>query len=463
MCSSKSAITILVLVFSSIFLILLSGLIGLVLTQLKLASREVAFNQALHIAEAGIDYYRWHLAHAPNDFQDGTGQPGPYIHEYKDPEGKLIGKFSLNIIPPTACEPAVIIESTGWTIKFPDLKRTIKVKYSKEALAKFAFLTNDDVWFGEDEELKGPFHSNGGIRMDGEQNSLATSAKETYICRPIHGCFYQQKPGIWGEGEGQEKGLWQFPVPSLDFNLISQDLAFIKEEAKTKGIYLSPTNSLGYHLVFKSNGTIDIFKVTKLKPEVWGYDGEKWVFESNDIESQTLIQNVPLPANCGPIFVEDKVWVKGDVVGRTTLAAAKFPELPQNYVNIIISGNINYLTKNSVLGLIAQKDILIPLYSPNKLEIKAVLLAQKGHVFRYYYPRWWEEPYRTYAIRDYIETYGALITNTVWTFTWVDWTGEVVSGYKETEMAYDSSLTFNPPPHFPTSGGFKIISWEEYR
>ena len=35
--------------------------------------REFAFQ----IAEAGLDYYRWHLAKWPNDFRDGTNHDGP--------------------------------------------------------------------------------------------------------------------------------------------------------------------------------------------------------------------------------------------------------------------------------------------------------------------------------------------------------------------------------------------------
>ena len=128
---------------------------------------------------------------------------------------------------------------------------------------------------------------------------------------------------------------------------------------------------------------------------------------------------------------------------------------------IIINGNIDYADSNSVLGLIAQKDILIPLYSPDNLTVKAAMLAQKGHVFRYYYPNWSAEPYRTYGIRNKITTLGSIITNTLWTFTWVDGGGAAVSGYRTTEMAYDPNLTYNPPPYFPTSGEYEFLNWEE--
>jgi hypothetical protein len=104
--------------------------------------------------------------------------------------------------------------------------------------------------------------------------------------------------------------------------------------------------------------------------------------------------------------------------------------------------------------------------SLENLEIKASLLAQKGRVFRYYYPNWWwEEPYKSCAILNYIETYGSIITNKIWTFTWVEINEEgkveVVSGYEETEMSYNPDLTYSPPPYFPVSGGYETMGWEE--
>jgi transposase len=466
----SGSILILVLVFAAVFTTIGTGLVGMVSIQHKLSSQKVASSQALHIAEAGVNYYRWHLVHSPDDFQDGTGGPGPYIHDYKDPEGTVIGKFSLEIAAPSGCESAVKIQSTGWALSHPQTKRTVQVRYGKQALVKYAFLTNEDVWFSNNEGLKGEFHSNGGIRMDGTQNSIAFSAKEDYICDSIHGCSSSdcddpchwvpgegcECPGIWGAGHGGPDGLWQFPIPSIDFSKITQDLAILKSEAQTSGIYLG-SSGLGYHIHFKNNGTFDLYQVTKKKAKVWGHNGEKWIHESNDIENETFLQNYSFPANCEPIFAADDVWVDGEVNGKITLVAARLPDVSHNNAKIIINGDITYANSNSVLGLIGQKDILIPLYSPDDLTIEAAMLAQKGHVFRYHYPSWESH---TYYIRENIRVFGSIITNTIWTFSWVNG-ATTVSGYKNTDMDYDSSLTFDPPPYFPTSGDYQFISWEE--
>ena len=447
----KGTIITLVLVFGSIFLLLLAGLLGFILLQHRQSLQKVAWNESLNVAEAGIDYARWHLLHAEDDFTFGG------TRSYAD-----LGEFQLEINPSSGCLSAAVIASTGRTSNFPNIERRIRLQYAKPSLAQYGFLTNSNVWFGEEEELKGPFHSNGGIRMDGTQNSLSTSAKETYLCGPEHGCSPpQEKPGIWGEGGGGDEGLWQFPVPAVDFDLITQDLAFLKSEAESSGIYITQPVDHGYHLNFKSNGTVDVFRVKKVKQKVYGWDGEDWTYESNSIDSEEFVANYSLPADCAPIFVENKTWVDGVVKGRAVVVAAELPEKPNKMKNIIINGNIDYADSDSVLGLIAQKDILIPLYSPDNLEIKAALLAQNGHVFRYYYPDWTSEPYRTYAVRNNITTYGSIITNMIWTFSWVDGGGNVVSGYRTTEMNYDSHLTHNPPPYFPTAGEYEFLGWEE--
>lgn len=446
-----------VLVFGGIFLILLSGLLGFILLQHKQSLQQVAWLEALEIAEAGTNYARWHLAHAPSDF-DFSG-----TYDYKDPQGVILGQYNLEITQPSGCDPSVKIKSTGSTLKFPDVERRVQISYARQALVKYSFLTNSSVWFNQEESLKGPVHSNGGIRMDGEQNSLFTSAKQTYMCSLEYGCDpSQEKPGIWGQGEGGSQGLWEFPVPIVDFDSIIQDLASLKADAESFGIYLSQPLDHGYHVRFKDDGTIDIFRVKKVKQKVWGWDGQEWLHESNEIDSEEFYANYVLPQTCAPIFIENNVWVDGTVKGRVTLVAATLPQMQNKMRKIIINGNIDYADNNSTLGLIAQKDVLIPLYSPNNLSIKASMLAQNGHILRYYYPPWSYEPYNTYALRNYIETYGSIITNTMWTFSWVESeSGPTVSGYADTEIMYNPDLIYNSPPYFPTVGEYKFITWEE--
>jgi len=457
--SKKGAIVTMVLVFGAIFIFLFSGMVGFVVTQYHQISQKVAINEALAIAEAGANYARWHLAHSPNDFSfSGT-------YDYKDIEGKTVGQYQLEIIQPGECSTMVEINSTGWSSDYPDAKRKILIRYGRPSLAQYSFLTNSDVWFGENEELKGPFHSNGGIRMDGTQNALSTSAKETYICQPMHGCNPAvEKPGIWGTGNGNDDGLWQFPVPAVDFNAITLDLAQLKTKAQNGGYYFGPSGGFGYHVKFNNDGTFDLYRVTRLKANVDGRDTQGvWHNESNDIDRESFVANYALATGqCGVrnlIFIEDgKVWVDGNVKEKATVVAARFPDNPDTNASIIINGNLVRADPRSTLvALIAQKNILVPLYSPNVLEIQAVMVAQKGAVQRYYY----SSSYSPYHTRNKIMVRGSIITNQIWTWSWVGSNGQIVSGYQNTESYYEPALIYDPPPFFPSSGDLQFISWEE--
>ncbi|MDP6704025.1 MAG: hypothetical protein QF775_00895, partial [archaeon] len=187
---NRGVVTTLVLVFGSILILFLGGLIGFILIQHRASVQKVSYQEALQAAEAGIEYYKWHLTHFPDDFQDGTGGAGPYVHDYEDATTKVQGTFSLDIQGLTQCGSTVgaVISSTGNTDRFPGVKRTARVTYAKSAISDFSAIINDAVWVGDDSEVKGPFHSNGGIRMDGENKSLVTSAKEDWLCTESFGC-----------------------------------------------------------------------------------------------------------------------------------------------------------------------------------------------------------------------------------------------------------------------------------
>ena len=77
-----------VLVFSAIAIVIVTAFLTWVSVSVKIAKTTYYKAEALEIAEAGVDYYRWHLAHSPSDFQDGTGSTGPYVHNFYDQYSK---------------------------------------------------------------------------------------------------------------------------------------------------------------------------------------------------------------------------------------------------------------------------------------------------------------------------------------------------------------------------------------
>ncbi len=450
---------LLTLFFSSLFLIMFGAVLSFVLVQHKAVQQEVWKAQALHAAEAGVQYYRWHLAHDPTDYTTDTG-----TRTYQSNSGTTLASYELTATPEGGGSTIVTLTADASPASNSNLHSIVSALYGKPSLAHYAFLTNSNVWFGEGEQVNGEIHSNGGIRMDGEGNSVIASEQESYICGAEHGCADEEKDGVWGSGVIQE--LWTFPAEHIDFDFINSQLSDAEALAVSGGVKLGDSGALGYFVEFFSNDTMTINLVTALDTPVYGYDGTQWVYQSNDKLTWTPLtgyDNVPIPAN-GILYLEDDVWVGGEVASSILLAAARPADSAEGAASILIQDNITYAagTTDTTLGLIAQQDVLVPLRSPNVLEIDAALVAVNGHVFRNYYPAWSSEPYATYALRDRIEAYGTIITNTLWTYSWVSCEScPVVSGYSETEITYDPNLRYSPPPAFPTQDEYAFISWEE--
>jgi len=475
MCTEKQKgiVTPLILIITSIMIVFVVSLVSWSITGHKNTVRKVRNAQSFQIAEAGVNYYKWHLTHNDSDFRDGNNwccneDPsmtledcgnvcGPYTHEYTDYNNNVIGSFSLNITPPEIGSTVTTIESTGQYYGNNNIKRKVTALVGKRSLAEYSFLTDSPIWIGDDESTSGPVHSNGGIRFDGTCNAEVTSAVETYNCSGTgHGCS-GIKPGIWGDGGPNT--YWRFPVPAVDFDIFTVNLANVKADAQSDGIYYDDSGAEGYLIKFRSNATVDIYRINSLKFAIWYYDFERgrWKKEAEEIQNKTLLGNYSMPSN-GLIFIEDDVWVEGILNGKVTLAAARFPENPNNYARIRINGNIQYTARdgNHILGLMSQGDLLVPRYAPNNLIIDATLLSQKGHVYyRYYWP---------HSVKNNIEVYGGIITNLFWTWTWVRWDGSswiTVDGYDNTSTTYNNNLVFSSPPSFPTSENFEVLSWEE--
>ena len=455
--NNKGGVLLLLLIVIFVFSLVTPPIISWTVLTSKVIRTTGDKEQALQIAEAGINYYQWHLAHYPNDYKDGTNENGPYIHNYVDIDTQtIIGQYSLVITPPSDGSTIITIESTGQTTNNPSIKKTVTARYGIPSLALYSFLSNDVIWIGPSETVNGQMHSNNGIRFDGNGNAPITSVKETYTCPSSQGSpCPTTKNGVWGAATQAVKNFWQFPVPAVDFSSLTSNLATMKGSAQNGGIYLPPSNKSGYSLVFNSNGTISVYKVTSLKSTPTGWD-VNWTAHNEDIDykNRSLQYTVNIPSN-GILYIEDNTWVEGTVDGRVMVAVAKLPYVASSAPNIYIPKNILYKNKDGtdVLGLLAQKDIVVTYLAPDDLEIDAALIAQNGSTQFFYYQS-------GTAIKDNIYIYGSIMTFGQWTWTWVNGSGNNVSGYSTTIDTYDNNLLYSPPPSFPlSSSNYKQLSW----
>lgn len=462
--TEKGSVTPALLVIIGALVVVIYGMLLMLSLQLEYSHRQLAREEALNIAEAGVNYYRWHLAHDPADFTDGTGAPGPYVHTFNDSEGGDLGVFSLEITPPSSGSSIVSIKSTGWTNQFPSIKRTITAEYGIQSLARFSFLQNASNWYGEGTTVNGQIHSNNGIRMDGINTSLVTSAREDYMCGSETGCHPPQNmPGIWGSGPNYD--LWDFPSPAIDFDSISFDFNIMMQDALDNGLYLDDSGDDGYHIIFNSNGTFDVYLVERTS-FLRGYSvpgqglGEEGaggcrrlyqVIEDESLIGTYNVSDVPI------LFAEDTLWVEGTVRGRISVVSAAFPIVSSD-VDIWIPDSINYTTHNGsdILGLISQNNVFIARDVPEDLNIDAVLIAKNGKIIRHGYFNWCGGT--TGAVKQSLTINGSVISyfKSYWNY------GDAPdSGFLNRTINYDGNALLNPPPYFPTSGGYEFISWKE--
>lgn len=470
---------ILVLVFGSILFTIASSFIVFIVTQSRLIEQKVQFEGAGQIAEAGLNYYKWYLAHYPNDVTNGTGLPGPYVGVYDDPEGGPIGEYSLSIASTTYCGSisSIDVTSVGHMYDMPNVKRQFSARYARPTVAEFAFILNSSVWAGPDRIINGPYHSNGGIRMDGTHNSVVTSNVATWSCDSTFGCSPTAvRNGVFTTTANATAALFEFPSAPINFAGLTVDLSTMQSRAQNNGgLYIPPSGASGYRLVFNAAGTVSVYRVTSTRL-YWGYTTESgWQQERNVYNNNTLVATYAIPTACPLIFVEDKVWLEGTVRNRVALAAA---DLDTSGVNpsIILKNNITYVSAtSSALLAVAEQDVLIGLDVPDNMTINGIFIAQNGRYGRNHYCN--NTAYclgnstyllpssnpdlRQYTIRNSETMNGTIVSNGRVGTQWTNG-GNTISGFRDRYNTYDRNLVANPPPLVPvTSDVFEFSEWRD--
>lgn len=484
-------LTLQMLIFGAIAVMVIGGFVTWLQVINRVVSQNANKDQAFAIAEAGIEYYRWHLAHAPLDYSDGTSTTGPYVHDFADKNGNVVGQFVLDIVPPPANTTIVTITSTGKILKDLSAGKVIKVRMGIQSYAKYAALTDAINRFGVGTEVFGPIHSNNGIRFDGLAHNLVTSAASDYDdpdhtganeygvhthrnlppstttndnFRPLEAptSTLETRNDIFLAGR-------QLGAPGVDFTKITQTLNQIKLDAQSGTGYYPSSTALGYHLILKTDNTFDLFKVTSLvsAPTSSG----SCTSSQNQASNQTgwgtwsvqnelkLATSTPFPAN-NLLFLEDDLWIDGQIKNaRLTVGAGRFPENASTSASIMVNKDLRYTNADGtdVIGLISQKNVTVGMISSSTLRIDGALIAQNGRVGRYYY----NSACTPYNSRQQITTYGMIGSSQRYGFAY---TSASNPGYQIRSLTYDPNLVYGPPPSFPlTTDQYTLISWDEVR
>ena len=462
-----------VLILGTVAIVMIVGFISWANSYVMSVGRDVNKSQAFAIAEAGIEYYRWHLAHAPLDFQDGTTGSGPYIHPFLDKTNNRLGQFELVITPPVTGSTIVTIQSTGKVDADPTVSKVIKIKMGLPSFARYSVAANADIRFGAGTQVYGQLHSNGGIRFDGVAYNVVTSAKTNYDdpdhsggnefgvhthttpTDPLPPAAVPVRSDVFKAGR-------QFPVPAIDFNGITSDLANLKTAAQSGGYYRGASGGLGYEIILKNTDQFDIYRVNTVNNLSTGCRNNSYSSEAGwgswTVNSRTLLSsNVAFPTN-GIMFIEDNLWISGQIAtARLNIGVGRFPVSPSTYASVTVNSDLTFTNYDGqdVLGIISQNNVNVGLSSEDDLKIEGAIIAQNGRVGRYHYASQCGTGYT----RTKISLYGMIATNQRYGWAWTDGTG-----YQTRVITYDGNLLYGPPPSFPiTASQYDIISWDEIK
>ncbi|HEX8390518.1 MAG TPA: hypothetical protein VF597_03800 [Candidatus Saccharimonadales bacterium] len=454
--------------------------------------------QAFNAAEAGLNYYLWHLNHDAADQRDGQSTPatpgplgyGPYVHTYQDNEGNDIGTYTLYILPGASGSTTVTVRSIGKVSRYPSATRTVEAKIGAPSFSTFAVAGNTALWFGNTESTSGPVHSNIGIKMDGSNTDQITSARSSYTVPSWSGSGAgTTKAGVWCDTaitspvncNSRNKTSWSYPVPAVDFNKISGDLCALKKIAtnntaanactlrptRTSGyipaVSASPYSAtVGYLISLNDNGTYNLEQVSNERDTRTSY--------ATALTRTTVAANVAIPAH-GVIFVEDNVWVRSSgptgFNGRVTIASARLGVTGTS--KAVIAGDIEYADKyngNDAVGIVAQGNVEVAPYVNAPVEINGALISQAGSVGirqKYVETGNWVKGY--VGTTQGLTFFGSLASNLEWTWSVLlcgtQSNASCWAGYRYTTTVYDENLRYAPPPNFPVTSSFDMLSWRE--
>lgn len=497
--------------------IVISAVSLLLSSNFQAANNTNESQKALNIAEAGINYYLWHLNHDSGDYKDGKTTPttpdptlgyGPYTHDYIDDNAKKIGTYTLWIKPQGSGSTIATVRSEG-KVAGSKFKRTIEAQIGAPSFASYSVVSDSALWFGNTETANGPVHSNQGIRMDGASNDSVTSARATYVPPSnLGGNGSTSQPGVWCSSaitapvncSTRPKTDWLFPVPQIDFNQISGSLCNIKKIAfaadsstaslanlsnactqvpTTRTAAYVPrrastfSETRGYMIELLPTGKYNLYNVNDEADTQSSY--------STALTLQSVATNVTIPSQ-GVIFVEDNVWVRTSPTysGRVTIGAGRLASTSQE-ADMIIADDVVYGTKNGSdsIGLIAEQDVLIAPYAPPQsgafnFEVNAAVIAQTGSVnYKLYNDGNTNSCARGFKNSDQkFSFYGSVSTRQTWTWLWLvggsscgsavnDSPNGYITGFKNNTTQYDYNLQYAPPPNFPLTSGFSILQWHE--
>ena len=418
-----------VLAVIAVLAVLGFGVIVLSESDSGLTVRTNRTTKALHVAEAGINNYLWHL-NSDEDYYATQTHPA----QGQDEEGSdrwvdfEDGKYHLDVTLPQEGDSVITIESTGKVFN-PEVNRTIKVELRKKSFLSYLYFTDaersetgSEIWWITGDVVRGDLHTNGDLRISG---TPVFEGAVTVSGQIVEG---------WGYNPDFQKE-YQVGVQPLQLPPGNNQL---KEEAQSHGYYYYGETTI----TLNSNGSMNVSNNNDLST---GPTGTVWPPRNGIIyvDGQTDSRNPRRNTN-------GNAFLSGTLSGRLTVAAKN---------NVYITDNLVYRNQTEdsqdMLGLVAENFVYVDKNAPNNIEIHAAILAI-NHSFGV-------EDYQSPPAKGTLSIKGAIIQKfrgPVGTFN--SRTMRKISGYSK-NYSYEKRMKNHQPPYFvePVNASFEQVSWEE--
>lgn len=474
--------------------VLFAGLVQFVLSHVRYDRGLTPDIQALHVAEAGVYFYRWYLAHNVDGLPadqvaafwrsnplgvDADGDGACSDAEAYEAEYEGIGTYRICITPPKRYSTVLWITSEGTaTAGGVTRTHTVRARLRKKSWSEYAILANADMRLSEGTKINGKIHVNGGIQFDGVAHNTVSSSEETYINTDRDAgdsgkCVKRgsrwQCPAVWTKWPREYNNTLKDNVfragkklraEKKDFNGVTGDFALIAEEAQRQGLKFDgrgPGYAIKGYLVELGAPSPRQMRVTPVlvadaePPPNVSFPG--FVHSPLAIVAlspNAIVKDIP---DDGVVYVDDDAWVQGVLPHDTRLTIASSRRI------LLGRDDLTYATRDGscVLGLMAVENIELikdsegilgypESHDLGTLHIDAALLSQDGRVGR---PFWQNNRKNT------INIHGAIATNKRMGFGYTDHTG-----FAKRLINFDANLLNESPPLFPTGTTYAIDLWE---
>lgn len=476
----KGSAIIYALVMVTIASVIFIGIISFVISQVRYGLNAEPKKSALQIAEAGAFFYRWHLAHEVDgkisteveaywdpandplgvddnndgdcddtDTADGDGG-GTEAYEL-DYEG--IGFYRICVTRPVSGTTIATVYVEGWPYGHEEKKRAIEMRVRRPSWSEFAILSDVELDLengsGDDVDIDGKVHANGGVRFDesGVARNTVSSSVQTYDYGGL------TKDGVWTSAADSSTvflGGTSFPVASQDFSSVQVLFDELEDNADME---FNPGKEM--HLTFTTNTTTSDSDGQVIMCEIKGND----ITNKHRIKKHFKSCEAHDLGDITVIYIKQRTYVDGVIeTGKKVVVATEHSGNGNQKDKIYINGDLIHedVTSGSVLGLAAEVGVHIvgdPISAPSvpgggdlngdgQLDIHAAILSQGGPFTR---------ESGLGAMNADVDVFGAIATNQ----------GIDLNDIDDFNVIYDQRLINTPPPYFPTGSTYLIDQWKE--